>query len=233
MLRSVQVLQLKKTDIQMLKALADMTPNENPSEHNIAQKTVKPKLSTPTVRRRISALVENGYAKYLGRGKQRSKTYRLELKGILYLLFNTDQLKDVDISKIAQTTINELVLKRKMKSMLRLLITKRIEAATLNTIQQIKPRINLDCFNEEHASKTFYEALLENVLNTALNVKDCVGKHEALTTFKALKHDSTINDFLTEYFETTLEYIEKNKVAWETRFQEWHKLLQLWKQNPQ
>lgn len=217
---------LDSTDKRILRALANIALGENPSENYIAKKTSK--LSTPTVRRHLTNLVKNGYVKYLGRGKQRSRQYRLELKGLFYLL-SYEKLTDIEIMNTTKATINALPVKRKRRSLLRMFAT-QIAKETVDIVNEVKHKINFDFFDENYVSEVFFNSLFEHLLKIAIDIKNSnkMKDQDAHVDMKALKSNALLNEGLTLFLEGNLEYYRKEKQNAENRYQFCRKMWMRW-----
>jgi len=222
-------LKLSEKDIKILKALASMAPDENPSENNISVKTEKPRVSTPTVRRRIQPLMKEGYVAYLGKGKQRAQKYRLEGKGLFYLLLYTEKLTDEETRKITRWIINEFSTKRRIGSIFPLNLAEGFAASASECLQEMRRKINLDFFDGEYASELFMDTVFENSQKAISNPESL--KKESQATYKALRRDPLLKDFLNGFFETMCERARRNKAIWEKRFSSCQKVLRLLKEN--
>lgn len=222
-------MRLDEVDIKILKALASMGPDENPSENNIAEKT-EGRIPTPTVRRHIQPLKQAGYVAYLGRGTQNSQKYRLEKKGLFYLLLYTEKLTDEETIIITKYIINEFSTKRRIASNFSPILADRFATSASECLQEMRKKINLDFYDDEYASEVFMDTVFEHSLRFE-SPPESFSKKESQATFKALRRDPLLRDFLNWYFETMFEHARRNKVVWEKRFVSCQKVLRFLKEN--
>jgi len=231
---------LDETDKRILRALANIAIDENPSEHHIAKKTynskLKPKeLSTPTVRRRLPNLVKKGFVKYLGRGKQRSQKHRLELKGLFYLLSYEKGLTDFEIMNVAKATIDGLPIKRKKKSLLKMVVPERVAKETVDIVDEVKHKINFDFFDENYVSEMFFDTLFVHCMKIAADIatnsektQHTHGQDEAKGVLRALQSNPWLYKGVALTLKTSLEYYREQKRKTAIQYRECKKMWKTW-----
>lgn len=228
-----------ETDKRILRALANIAIDENPSENYIAKKTsnpsLKPKqLSTPTVRRRLPNLVENGYVKYLGKGKQRSQKHRLELKGLFYLLIYEKELTDNEIMNVAKATIYGLPIQRKKKALLKMVVPERVARETVDIVDKLKQKINFDFFDEDYVSEMVFDTLFEHCMRIAVDIANSEktqhtrGQIGAKRALEALQSNPSLNKAITLTLKTSLEYYREEKRKTTAQYRECKKMWNFW-----
>jgi len=216
-----------------------MAIDENPSENYIAKKTfnssLKPKqFPTATVRRRLPNLVENGFVKHLGRGKQRSQKHRLELKGLFYLLSYEKGLTDTEIMNVAKATINGLPIKRKKKSLLKMVVPERVAKETADIVDEVKHKINFDFFDEDYVSEMFFDTLFVHCMKIAVDIANSEktqhthGQNEARGALKALQSNPWLYKGITLTLKTSLEYYREEKRKATAQYRECKKIWKIW-----
>jgi DNA-binding MarR family transcriptional regulator len=134
------------------------------------QKDLSPKLGKtanyPTVRRHVNDLEKNGYLEFKegvrknGRvDKRKTHNVSLTFKGLAYILLRGPEFTDSEITQI----INKVSKPSNLQLSKDLAIIQIPVEAFRKTMSELRPKVNLEFFDEEYMMQTFFVLLRGNV----------------------------------------------------------------------
>jgi hypothetical protein len=185
-------------------------------------------INYPTVRRRIAQLEKIGYLK-IERGQNLRKNGQVDKRGAvnllltfkgLFKLITSAVLSDNEIRLIIDKTRSYSIKSKTTLTKLPLLNEMSVNALR-DSFREMRPRINLDYFDEQYATLLFYEnAILGNVLK---QFQDGLPKiHDLQSSNRATKRDAekTLKETPTELKEmliTLHEYMKEQREVWDSK----------------
>jgi len=135
----------------------------------------KPELNVnyPTLKRKVSKLENEGYVETKASVKKNGSTDKrlgkelfLTFKGLAFIIVKVE-LEESEIRRLFQDIADESIKHGKDFNISGSLSTQQIPITTLEkSLKELRPRINLDCFEEEYVKGLIFKnVIIENCLN--------------------------------------------------------------------
>jgi hypothetical protein len=145
--------------------LLAVLPEENISIFGV-QKEVKKELDKkggyPSVLRHVNKLTQDGLIHKTPRERDKRGTWNLKLtmKGLVYIILNVG-LSDADVRKVFQRFIKGRGLNRLKSSNSPLLLAQLPVNVLRKALEDVRPKVNIDFYDEQHATGCITKELLK------------------------------------------------------------------------